>query len=131
MHRRPSAASPARFGLCAHRVLADNGERSRRSVRLNSREEYVMRRFLVFALLLSTLALAACDAPAPTAPCTVTVSKQAADQFLQRARQTLVPGRPVTLTANNQEVTSLFSQLLEQSRTQNPSDVVPLENPVV
>lgn len=68
----------------------------------------------------------------PNAPCSVTVSQQAADGFLQRIKsQSGNKGKTVTLTATSQEVSSLLIESIQQVKQNNPGLVIPIENPVV
>src|SRR5438477_8515788 len=87
-----------------------------------------------FVALALVLTLAGCNAPglSPSAPCQVTISKQAADRMIQRiGQQVATRGKTVTVTASNEEVSSLMDQFLQQAKAQNPSDFIPLEHPVV
>ena len=83
------------------------------------------------ALLLS---LAGCNLPSigPSAPCQVTISKQAADRMVQRiSQQVTTRGKTVTVTASNEEVSSVLDQFLQQAKLDNPTDFIPLDRPVV
>ena len=91
------------------------------------------RRFLIFVAGL-LVSLAACTGPgaSPQQPCTVTFSQQAANNLLQRiAQQAAVRGKPVTITATNDEVSSLLDQYLTKAKLDNPNDVIPLNHPTV
>ncbi len=83
------------------------------------------------------LGLAACSSGlgligGPSAPCSVTNSPQAANALLQRiASQSGAPGSTITVTANNQEATSLLVQYLAQAKQQEGDQAIPLQDPVV
>jgi hypothetical protein len=85
---------------------------------------------VAFSLVACGLALP--GTAGPVAPCSVTNSKQAADAFLQRM-QTLSAnkGKPVTVTATDQEISSVLNEAIQQAQQNTPGGVVPLENPVV
>ena len=85
-------------------------------------------------MLALALALAGCNAPglSPNAPCQVTTSKQAADRMIQRiGQQVTTRGKTITVTASNEEVSSVMDMYLQQTKTQNPSDFIPIDHPVV
>jgi hypothetical protein len=90
--------------------------------------------FLGFGVALN---LAACGVglpgtAGPSAPCSVTVSNQAADQFLRRIKsQSSVKGKTVTVTATSEEVSSLLNESVQQVKQNSPGVVIPIENPVV
>ncbi len=90
--------------------------------------------FMGFSL---TLALVACSqvlpgTAGPAAPCSITNSKQAADQVLQRIkRQTQVKGQTITITVTSQEISSLLNEFIVQAKQNSPGGFLPLENPVV
>ena len=91
-----------------------------------------LRATIFMAALL--VALAGCNLPnvGPGAPCQVTISKQAADRMIQRiGQQATVRGKTVTLTASNEEVSSVLDQFLQQAKLDNPKDFIPLDHPVV
>ncbi len=68
----------------------------------------------------------------PTAPCAVTNSKQAADRFLQRIQgASAVAGKTITITATNQEISSVLDEFIQQAKQNTPGGIMPLENPVV
>lgn len=80
------------------------------------------------------LVLVGCNLPniGPSAPCQVTISKQAADRMIQRiGQQVTARGKSVTVTASNEEVSSVLDQFLQQAKAQNPTDFIPLDRPVV
>jgi hypothetical protein len=80
------------------------------------------------------IVVVSCTMPSigPSAPCQVTVSKQAADRMIQRiAQQAAVRGRTITVTASNEEVSSVMDQFLQQAKLNNPNDFIPLDRPVV
>jgi hypothetical protein len=88
----------------------------------------------VTIILVSLLALVGCNLPAigPSAPCQVTISKQAADRMIQRiGQQVSVRGKTITVTASNEEVSSVLDQFLQQAKLDNPKDFIPLDHPVV
>ncbi|MBI3731887.1 MAG: hypothetical protein HY259_00265, partial [Chloroflexi bacterium] len=65
--------------------------------------------FMFFGL---SLILVACNfgAAGPSAPCSVTVSKQAADRLIQKIRAEFgPPGKSITVKATDEEVSSLFT----------------------
>jgi hypothetical protein len=68
----------------------------------------------------------------PTAPCSVTNSKQAADRLSQRIKQATQSKRQtITITATSEEISSLLNEFIEQSKQNSPGGFIPLENPVV
>jgi len=80
------------------------------------------------------LLLAGCNLPniGPSAPCQVTISKQAADRLVQRiGQQVTARGKTVTVTASNEEVSSVLDQFLQQAKLDNSKDFIPLDHPVV
>ncbi|MBI5876404.1 MAG: hypothetical protein HZB53_02035 [Chloroflexi bacterium] len=90
----------------------------------------MVRQFTIMVALFALLALTACNA-GPVAPCQVAVSKQAADQFVQRAAQAFTGGKSATLTASNDEVSSLLSLYLDDFKKRNPEDFIPISNAIV
>ena len=85
-------------------------------------------------MLAALLALVGCNMPniGPSAPCQVTISKQAADRMIQRmGQQATVRGKTITVTASNEEVSSVLDQFLQQAKLDNPKDFIPLDRPVV
>jgi hypothetical protein len=90
--------------------------------------------FIGFNVMLN---LAACSmglpsTAGPSAPCSVTVTNQAADRFLQRIKgQSRNQGKTVTLTVTSQEVSSLLNESIQQVKQNTPGVVIPIENPVV
>lgn len=95
------------------------------------------RGLVLFLGAIVALGLAACSSPlggiaGPSAPCAVTNSPEAANALLQRvAGQSSARGSTITVTANNQEVTSLMSQYLQQAKQQEGDQAIPLQDPVV
>lgn len=99
---------------------------------------YLSKRYLALFIGFGVaLNLAACgvglpSTAGPSAPCSVTESNQAADAFLQRIKnQSSTQGKPVTVTATSQEVSSLLNEFIQQAKQNNPGMVIPIENPVV
>jgi hypothetical protein len=92
---------------------------------------------VLFLVPVMALGLAACSSPfsvigGPSAPCAVTNSPEAANALLQRiASQSSASGSAVTVTANNQEVTSLMNQYLEQAKQQEGDQAIPLQDAVI
>jgi hypothetical protein len=96
----------------------------------------MVRKSTCATMFLAALMLMAvsCNTPSfgPTAPCQVTVSKQAADRMIQRiAQQVTARGKTITVTASNEEVSSVLDQFLQQAKINNPNDFIPLDHPVV
>src|SRR5512135_2956834 len=95
------------------------------------------RGLVLFLGAIVALGLAACGSPfggivGPSAPCAVTNSPEAANALLQRlASQSSAQGSTVTVTANNQEVTSLMSQYLHQAKEEQGDQAIPLQDPVI
>lgn len=90
----------------------------------------MMRRFMLAGAMLTLLALTACSA-GPVAPCQVTTSRQAADQLVQRAVQAFASGQNATLTASNDEVSSLLALYLDDIKQRNPEDFIPVNDVIV
>lgn len=96
-----------------------------------------MRNFYAYAVtaaLALTLALVGCNAPSvsPSAPCQVTISQQAANRMFQRiGQQVSTRGKTITVTASNEEVSSVMDAFLQQTKANNPSDFIPLDHPIV
>ncbi len=93
------------------------------------------RSSLALALLL--LAALACNLPsapiagAPKSPCSVTPSKAAADQLVQRISSAAgTPGQQVTVTASSEEVSSLLVQSLAEAQSSAGTNIK-IDNPVV
>ena len=92
---------------------------------------------VLFLGSIMALGLAACGSPfgaigGPSAPCAVTNSPEAANALLQRiASQSSARGSAITVTANNQEVTSLMSMYLQQAKQQEGDQAIPLQDAVV
>lgn len=80
--------------------------------------------------MLALLALTACSA-GPVAPCQVTTSRQAADQLVQRAVQTFASGQSATLTASNNEVSSLLTLYLDDFKQRNSEEFIPINDAIV
>ncbi len=86
----------------------------------------------VLAFTLASCSVALPGAGGPSAPCSVTVSKQAADRFIQRIQsQSTVKGKTVTLTATSQEISSLLDEFIQTAKQNTPGAIMPLEKPVV
>jgi hypothetical protein len=84
-------------------------------------------------LLALGLALAGCNSPvaATVQPCKVNISSQAASQLIQRiASQAGIKGKTITISATNDEVSSLLGQYLEQYKAQHPTETIPISNPI-
>lgn len=93
-----------------------------------------MRKRIVVLMLVAALSMVACNGRAlgPSAPCQVTISSQAANRVIQRAaQQGLVRGKPITVTATNEEASSLLMEYLSEAKKQNPNDFIPIDNPIV
>lgn len=94
------------------------------------------RGLVLFLGAIVVLGVAACSPfggiGGPSAPCAVTNSAEAADALVQRiASQSSAQGSTVTVTANNQEVTSLMSQYLHQAKEEEGGQAIPLQDPVI
>src|SRR5438105_2549610 len=89
-------------------------------------------RIILLAMALC-VGIVACQLPGATAsvPCKVTITSQAASQLIQRiASQAGARGNSITITATNDEVSSLLGQYLVQLKADNPNDLIPLSNPI-
>jgi hypothetical protein len=95
----------------------------------------LMRPLLVLVAVLALGALACAmpnPAAGPTAPCSVTTSKEAADRLVNRIKeQSQTPGQPFSVTATSEEMSSLFEQSLKQANDQQGSSDLKFENPVI
>jgi hypothetical protein len=84
------------------------------------------------SILLSACGLWQPTVSGPAAPCSVAISKQAADRLLQRIdAQTKTKGKSITITATSQEITSLLSQFTELAKQETPGTALPIDHPVV
>lgn len=86
------------------------------------------------ALLLSlALAALACSMPdlGPKAPCTVARSADAANRLVERIRIAGEQSAAITVTADNDEASSLFEQVIAEGKRNAPESTIDITNPVV
>jgi hypothetical protein len=84
-------------------------------------------------VMLFCLVLAACNSAPQAAnqPCKVNISTQSATALIQRiASQAGVKGKTITISATNDEVSSLLGQYLEQYKAQHPTENIPISSPI-
>lgn len=88
-----------------------------------------------YGVLLLSLALAAlaCSMPdlGPKAPCTVTRSVDAANRLVERIRVAGEQSAAITVTADNDEASSLFEQVIAEGKRNAPESTIDITNPVV
>lgn len=84
-------------------------------------------------VLVLALAATACNLPnvGPQAPCAVTRSPDAASRVVERIRGSAEQGGTISVTANNDEVSSLLEQSIEEGKRSNPQNTVDISNPIV
>jgi len=91
--------------------------------------------FAGYGILLFGLALAAlaCSMPnlSPQAPCTATRSAAAASRLVERIRVAGEQSATVTVTADNDEASSLFEQVIAEGKRNAPDSTIDITNPVV
>jgi len=90
----------------------------------------MLRKLSLVLALAALLALTACNA-GPTAPCQASVSRALSDQLIQRAAQAFAGGKSATLTASNDEVSSLVSVYLDEFKKSNPEEFIPINDAIV
>ncbi len=91
---------------------------------------------VLFVALALAVGLAGCSSPlsslsGPAAPCSVAVSKQAADNLVNKINAARLQRNQATITVTSQELTSILVQSLQQAQAKDPKVVIPLQNPVI